>query len=96
MAFITKHWFLILLVILLLWAVYTANRVLAFGVAIAATVYLYFTKLSNPIFITVTVVSWLISALWGSDAMQSVYKFFTGKDPNPPPTVPGTNGATGP
>lgn len=91
-AWITKHWFLILLLLLLIYALYTANRVLAFVVAIAATLFIWFNKLSNPVWLVFTALSWLISLLWGSPAVQSVYNFFNRPQS---PTVSGLDGATG-
>lgn len=73
--------------ILLLIALSTANRVLVYLIAAAATLYLLWQKIMNPVYWALTALAWLLGLLWGSSFVQSIYTAVTGQQPNPPPQV---------
>lgn len=93
MKFLKNNWFWILLVLLMLIALWTANRALMFLIAAVATAYLFIQKIANPTYWAVTALAWLLGLLWGSSFMQGVYGIFTGSPPqNTGQTFPNVTG----
>ena len=77
-----KHWIIILIVIVFLYAVYTANRILAGIATVAFAVYMVTKKLFIlPIFALLAIMAFLV-AQWGGAIMQKLYYWITGKNVN--------------
>lgn len=66
-----KRWILLLLALLILWAIYQAEQKVVTAVAAVATVALVFWRYT--FLWPVVVVGWLLSGLWGSDFLRSLF-----------------------
>ena len=96
MKWIKQHWLLLLLLALLLWAIYKADKALASAIAIVSTILTAlgaFGAVFNPISWIAALIAWLAVWLWGGGLMQSLYQSLTGTPPQS--NDPAQNGVLG-